>query len=207
MNFKRKKVAVVSGAFDNSVRSMFRMQGFDVVDPLKAEHVDAIVFTGGHDLCASMYKEKPLPNTYSLPQRDAYETSLFEMHHNLPKIGICRGGQLLNVLSGGKMWQDTDNHEGSHEVTTSSGQKFVGSSLHHQMMRPTDKAVVLLTADVSNYVVGEKEMKSKDVDVYDDIEAVFYPETQSLCYQGHPEIGRQDERDYFFHIIAEHLNL
>jgi hypothetical protein len=64
------------------------------------------------------------------------------------------------------------------------------TSTHHQMMIPTEDAVVLLTANIAleknapAYTRigrgGEKEP---------DTEAVWYQDTNSLCFQPHPEFG------------------
>lgn len=41
------------------------------------------------------------------PQRDSMETSLIEyaLQHGMPVLGICRGAQLLNIVTGGSLHQ------------------------------------------------------------------------------------------------------
>jgi hypothetical protein len=67
-------------------------------------------------------------------------------------VGICRGGQFLNVMNGGDMWQDVDGHglAGTHlaySMVEELPMPFEVTSTHHQMIRPNEKtARLLLTA-------------------------------------------------------------
>ncbi|MGY2727145.1 gamma-glutamyl-gamma-aminobutyrate hydrolase family protein [Thermostichus sp. OS-CIW-26] len=69
--------------------------------------VDGLVLTGGGDLCPSTYGEDPQhPQVrYVNSERDRFEVALAEavMTQGIPVLGICRGMQLLNVVSGGKL--------------------------------------------------------------------------------------------------------
>ncbi|MEN9225985.1 MAG: gamma-glutamyl-gamma-aminobutyrate hydrolase family protein [Thermostichus sp. HHBFW_bins_43] len=69
--------------------------------------VDGLVLTGGGDLCPSTYGEDPgHPKVrYVNSERDQFEVALAEavMAQGIPVLGICRGMQLLNVVSGGKL--------------------------------------------------------------------------------------------------------
>lgn len=69
--------------------------------------VDGLVLTGGGDLCPSTYGEDPdHPKVrYVNPERDRFELALAKgvMRLGIPVLGICRGMQLLNVVSGGKL--------------------------------------------------------------------------------------------------------
>jgi len=64
-----------------------------------------VVFTGGADVSPFMYGEKKLSVTCNDEHRDEQEKLFFERYTKVPKVGICRGGQFLNVMNGGKMWQ------------------------------------------------------------------------------------------------------
>ncbi len=69
--------------------------------------VDGLLLTGGGDLCPSTYGEDPKhPQVrYVNLERDRFEVALAEavMKQGIPVLGICRGMQLLNVVSGGKL--------------------------------------------------------------------------------------------------------
>jgi len=201
-----KRVLVLDGAFGLAVENLFKKRGYSVTTSIK-DTVDAVVFTGGSDIDPSMYGEEKLKCTWSTPKRDAFESMVYELHQDLPKIGICRGGQFLNVKSGGSMWQDTDNHDYAHVSKTSDGRRFRSTSIHHQMMKPGEGSELLMVADVSTYVIDEKNLFYKKDRHFDDIEALYYDETKSLCYQGHPEVAQIEEQNYFFDLVHKYLNI
>jgi carbamoylphosphate synthase small subunit len=115
-------------------------------------------------------------------------------------LGICRGGQLLNVLNGGTLWQHVHDHGRDHHVIDiQSGKVFKCSSTHHQMFRVpiTSHAVpykVLGVACDKDGKIFQDTQKFFDSTAYEklehdrrDIEAMYYPNTNSLCFQPHPE--------------------
>ena len=182
----KSKVLIVGGQ-DPYIYNMFLKNGWEVTYNELDSDVDLIQFTGGADVDPSYYKEQKHPATFSDPKRDARESNLYhEFNGKLPMAGICRGGQFLNVMNGGQMWQHVNNHTGTHLAYDHLTEtELPVTSTHHQMIIPTAKAVTLMTAKCSTSkqgfdiaVVGSKE---------DDIEAVFYEESKSLCYQPHPE--------------------
>jgi GMP synthase-like glutamine amidotransferase len=149
-----------------------------------------ICFTGGADVSPNMYGDKAHRYTQNDEWRDAKEERLFAeaRAHNIPMVGICRGGQFLNVMSGGRMYQHVEKHTRSHEITdTRTGESVFVSSTHHQMIMPSPRAVIVATAALG----GEREwfdgeIARKDVSK-EDIEVVYYPHTKALCFQPHPE--------------------
>lgn len=178
---------------DYQVDTMFTKKGWKVVsDP---SDCDLIQFTGGPDISPSYYKSEKHPKTHSHPVRDEKEFNLYNIWvGKKPMAGICRGGQLLNVANGGLMYQHVDEHDysqyhfvDSHFPSDNIHKKFLVTSVHHQMMIPTDKAIVLLTADESELrQLSDKVEDDPYPDMFD-IEALFYPETSCFCYQPHPE--------------------
>ena len=84
--------------------SVLSMQ--DIVNDL-----DAIIISGGADLCPKSYGETPLkPEWNGDYLRDQYEIALFNTAKDLKKpiLGICRGHQLINVAMGGTLYQDIE---------------------------------------------------------------------------------------------------
>ena len=74
-----------------------------------AEGLDGLILTGGADVTPALYKKEVLNETvYTDSIRDTYEFSLikFAANRNVPILGICRGGQLINVAFGGTLYQD-----------------------------------------------------------------------------------------------------
>lgn len=200
------KLKVLPGAFYGSVVDMFNQRGYIVNGN---SDFDAIVWTGGNDINPKWYGENAIPGTYGSERQDRHDLEVYaSVSHTLPKIGICRGAQFLSVQAGGKMWQDTDRHQQAHKATdVATGRVLTVSSIHHQMMRPSPSATILLTADQSSYVQSEGELRKKSAKPYKDVEAVYCPENHSLCYQGHPEIDKPEGVDYFFHLLHEFLGL
>jgi gamma-glutamyl-gamma-aminobutyrate hydrolase PuuD len=114
-----------------------------------------VLLEGGADINPSRYGEENRHSYYD-SYKDEHEFELFNMALELeiPMLGICRGHQLMNVASGGTLWQDirterNEEHRGSHFVrlfnSDDSFQKLMSvytdvgdrslafvNSLHHQ---------------------------------------------------------------------------
>lgn len=180
------KVMIVNSsyAYDN----LFTKLGHTLVADVAS--ADMLVFTGGEDVSPHLYGDHKHHMTGSSIKRDASEAMLFDdaKERGLPMVGICRGGQFLNVMSGGRMYQHVGKHCGVHEITdVLTGEVVQVSSTHHQMMKPSEKGLLVATA----YLGGEREWYDqqvfrKDVST-EDVEVVFYPHTRCLCFQPHPE--------------------
>jgi gamma-glutamyl-gamma-aminobutyrate hydrolase PuuD len=197
-----KMVHIVGG--DLSIARMYMGRGWSLTQsPYEA---DLIQFTGGEDVDPALYGEEKHATTGSNPRRDAWESSIF---HSLKDekfiVGICRGAQFTNVMCGGRMWQDVDRHAiwGTHRATLEDGSEWEVTSTHHQMMRPSEDAVVLLTASLSSYRDTATERNTDEG--FLDIESVLYPGV--LCFQPHPEYVERDHpcQDLFFKLLEENM--
>jgi carbamoylphosphate synthase small subunit len=71
-------------------------------------------------------------------------------------------------------------------VLIPSGETIRVTSTHHQMMRPGPTGQVLGVAVRSTRKHAEKA-DITGLDTNQDVEIVWYPETSTLCIQGHPE--------------------
>ena len=169
---------------------------------------DLVLFTGGADVSPNLYGEVNFASLVD-PKRDQGEVMIFEEYLNkAPLVGICRGGQFLNVMSGGKMYQDVDGHcNGNHDLTdVLTGMTHSVTSTHHQMMRPSDKAELVATANRSTEaLVGKNGPPLQAIYqplAHDDVEVVYYEETSALCFQPHPEYyGAEQTEKYFFELL------
>lgn len=165
------------------------------------DEADIIMFTGGSDVSPSLYGETELPKTIVNRRRDATEVSLYQRRLTYATkpvafVGICRGGQFLNVMNGGKLWQDVDVHRKDHHVfDKKSGRVYKVSSNHHQMMQapkgsvPHEILAVACTKEGEGFTKTPKFGPKSCVSTHDhiDIEAMWYPTSRSLCFQPHPE--------------------
>jgi hypothetical protein len=205
---------------NQSYVKMFTSAGWEVVgednavaddtlsDIFKVEP-DLVLFTGGADVSPELYKEEVHPRTGHFPKRDEVEGLIYLGCYgaDLKMAGICRGGQFLNVMNGGGMYQDIDNHTREHIALILETGRFIPvSSTHHQMMIPGDGSVVKALAHEST---RKEWMEGGDVitntDEAMDVEVVLYPESGCLCFQPHPEMFSQGHpcTDYFFELIEE----
>ena len=188
----KRKVYIVGGRGVCAYTTMFKKNGWDIVSDI--EYADLIQLTGGEDVTPSYYGEVKHPQTSCNPERDAIEAEIFYRYPNIAIAGICRGGQFLNVMCGGSLYQHVDGHglAGTHKATlTVSGHVIDVSSTHHQMIRPTTEAEVLLVADHSTY----RHLNDSEVNIdvgHIDVEACYYKEEGALCYQPHPEFFEFD---------------
>lgn len=179
---------------------LFRHQDWNVVlDPNKA---DFVCFTGGSDISPKFYGAGFHPTTSISPRRDEFEQMWYERLSGKRMLGICRGGQLLNVLSGGSMYQHVDRHNRTHvSVDVESGLEYDFSSVHHQMMIPGPDAKILAIAPGQS--TFRETDTSREEGRHDDIEAIFYEKTAAFCFQPHPEWGPSGCTEYFFKKIDQ----
>lgn len=102
----------------------------DELELLEAyELCDGILFTGGHDVSPSVYKEKKAAACgISCPVRDEMESFILKqcINDNKPLLGICRGIQFINAYLGGSLYQDLPTE--------------FESGVEHHMTPPYDKA-------------------------------------------------------------------
>lgn len=179
---------------EREYEEMFRRFGWEVT-PMIAE-ADLIQFTGGPDVPPHLYGEPFHPRTSSNLKRTDREMDIFNEYKGKKKLaGICYGGQILNVLCGGAMYQDHSGHPYIHKAWVySQAIQVVVSSTHHQLMRPGENGIVLMAANEgvkAQRVTTDNEIVT-EVPEYE-TEAVFYPDDGVLCFQPHPEFSVRDD--------------
>lgn len=179
------------------------------------DDADIVCWTGGADVDPSLYGEKnALYKGHYMsgidPDRDEIDARVFGYASDKFKVGICRGGQFLNVMNGGKMWQHVDKHAGApHDlIDTVTSEVVRVTSTHHQMMRPAPDGLILAHARESSFKLAdldewriEHDHVSKPEELLD-VEVVWYEESKSLCFQPHPEHRNHKPcTDYFFNLM------
>lgn len=203
------KVLIIDG--NNQYHKMFKEAGFETT--LNIEEADLLQFTGGQDVSPFLYGQPTHHTTYSDPRRDLVECGYFAWGVRLGKkmAGICRGGQFLNVMSGGAMYQDVDSHaihnrHLCHDIITD--REHLVTSTHHQMMKPGKGGEIIAIAGEAENLVDYDGEKFITIEGHDDIEVVYYKDTKSLCYQPHPEFpGAHTTREYYFELLKRYLEI
>lgn len=73
-----------------------------------AEHLDAVIVSGGDDIHPGLYGLEALAEKEYDHDRDELEQHYinYALDHRLPLMGICRGYQLINVVLGGSLHLD-----------------------------------------------------------------------------------------------------
>ena len=90
-------------------------------DPL-LDKVDGLILAGGADIDPNSYGATPHERTgATVPERDRFELALAHraLERGIPLLGICRGGQMLNVACGGTLLQhlpEVVGHDGHLET-------------------------------------------------------------------------------------------
>lgn len=204
-----KNVYIVGGGFDYA--ALFKELGFNITSEIT--QASLVCFTGGADVTPELYGDDKHPYTGNDPSRDKHEMVLYAHIRDLdiPMVGICRGAQFLNVMSGGRMYQHVEKHTRSHAITDlQTGETIWVSSTHHQMIMPSPEAVLVASSTLG----GEREwyegqVFKKDIS-QEDIEVVFYEKTKCLCFQPHPEFDYPEYegmRKYFGELLKKYLNV
>lgn len=187
-------------------------QNSNVKDVMKG--VDCIVFPGGVDICPTLYYDEEewhgiIDDCDYSAERDVSDYLLLSycLENDIPMLCICRGMQMLSVVSGADMIQDIStwytnqglqyqllhrdidkNDFMPHSVTVSSKESLLYQiygkdiidkvpSWHHQAVKSVDNTRLVVTAYT-------------DTDGYKIIEAVERPD-KKFCVgvQFHPEVA------------------
>ena len=195
------------------VRHVSRAGGVPVLLPPLAgdvevlDRLDALVLAGGADVDPARYGAARSPRTGpAQPERDEAELALLAgaLARDLPVLAVCRGLQLLAVLSGGSLVQHlpdvvgSDAHVprpgvyGDNHVRIASGSRLAGligteatwACHHHQAVEtPGEGLTAVAWADDGTIEAAERDSARFVVGV-----------------QGHPEVG--DDARLFTGLIA-----
>jgi gamma-glutamyl-gamma-aminobutyrate hydrolase PuuD len=196
--------------FPNQFNEFVAEMEWTLTPTLQEAHI--VVFTGGADVDPQLYGDVRHYKTSISSARDAIDLDMFNycVENDLFMVGICRGGQFLNVMLGGSMVQDVSGHatrEGHDTyIIDPAGEllphyKYKATSTHHQMMIPGAKASLYAAAQGIGHKFAKKlpQVNKQAVawTVTDDAidvlgyslepECVAYIEEGALCFQPHPE--------------------
>lgn len=202
---------------------------FDACVPIPEDILESaslVVFTGGPDIDPDIYDSSEGRHKYTRTgnmRRDRIEVDVFDIckQAGVPMLGICRGAQLLCALSGGKVVQSITGHVLQHDIELwdYDKNKFVlcpdkATSTHSQMMYPFSMD------EIDYYCLGKPPLKlstryerGPNVQSYSDVpyepEILYFPFTECLSIQGHPEYDAAGKhyKKYCMDLIKQHMNL
>ena len=113
----------------------------------KRKSIGGVILPGGTDVNPRLYGEdrNPLTQKPNGP-RDKLESIITRsaIKHDIPLLGICRGHQLINIITGGTLYQDLTYGPGEsvhphlHDIQCNGklreiiGRRLRVNSLHHQ---------------------------------------------------------------------------
>lgn len=142
--------------------------------------MDGLILSGGGDIDPARYGQVDRGSSDIQPDRDELEAAAWDRAQvrGLPVLGICRGFQAINVLSGGSLLQHVDGHRGAgwsqgapttHNLrlapgtrlarllfpTNARGGVLTVNSYHHQAVRAADLAPGLVVSGWSPSPAGE----------------------------------------------------
>ena len=170
----------------------------DVKNP---KDIDLVLFTGGEDVNPEQYYEPIGKYTSINKARDRTEIDTFHKFrgHSL-LLGICRGSQMMTVLSGGKLIQHVEGHCRDHSMILNNKLRYTITSSHHQMLYPfnlNEKDYELVAYSEyfqsNTYLNGDNEEIELPKNFLEP-EIVYYKNTNALCIQGHPEWSHCEKR-------------
>ena len=133
-------------------------------EPVSLEGLAGLVITGGTDPNPKLYGQQPHPKTDPPDSaRDELESRLIReaLAADLPVLAICRGMQLFNVVHGGSLLQDAENHRAPHTLIVEPGTRLAGivgpgerevNSRHHQAVDVPGKGLVVAARAIDGVV-------------------------------------------------------
>lgn len=203
-----KRVCIIRN--DLNMTRMFRDRGWELTNHI--EDANLVQFTGGEDVTPWLYGEPKHRTTFCNINRDIDELRIFGacLERMIPMAGICRGGQFLNVMCGGKMWQDVDGHAigRTHSVKDlATGAVFQATSTHHQMMRAGPGSTLVAVADPERSNMRQNYW-GQQISKEPEVEVVYYGQHDALCFQPHPEFsGYPELQAKYFEYIEKYLGV
>ena len=148
------------------------------------ELLDGIIITGGDfDIDPNIYKQKKEGSRKINKKRTNFEIKIYNkfLELNKPILGICGGAQLINVASGGTLFQDISkkhiNHEQinprnetSHKINIVKKTKLFDickkntikvNSAHHQAIHKLGKDIQISATSNDGVVEGIEHKKHR----------------------------------------------
>ena len=173
--------------------------------------IDKLVLAGGQNVAPEFYGEvETIQSSDYNRERDAFEIALINeaIKQNKPIVGVCRGMQLVNVVLGGSLnqqiqnhWQDKAMTQTSHDVLISKhspldliyGRKAHVNSFHRQSIKQLAPQLEVIAKSLDDHII--EALQSTD------------PNLRFLGVQWHPDFmyNVRDEDLAFFRYAVFNL--
>ena len=168
--------------------------------------IDKLILSGGQNVDPSFYgEEKKTDSKDYFLARDIWEEALIKeaLAQNKPILGVCRGMQLYNVVTGGTLNQDIKGHgdlppfELAHKITTDEesqlrkiyGKTQIVNSVHRQSLKDVASHLKVTARSQNDDVIEGVESQSG----HKFLGVQWHPE----FLLGHKELADQGLFDYF----------
>lgn len=167
----------------------------DVITPQNFHTRDwsssVFVFTGGEDISPILYRQKPIHKWCPVKptERDLFELAVIMAFPHSPKIGICRGAQMLWVAVGdGRLVQHVDGHVLEDHLTKAT-KHATSEEFPSLLLTNSDHHQALVNENTAQswrlYYHTDVATKSERISTIE--MAVIIKPTTCVLTQGHPE--------------------
>lgn len=177
------------------------------------DFLDGLLLTGGGDIDPLLFGEEPLHQSGEInPLRDAYEMRICQeaLDLNLPLLGICRGMQIMNIVTGGGIYQDigvqtgtTLKHIQQAPRTYGTHSIFIEDNTVLSALWENKRTIVNTLHHQSCSTLGEGFLASaKSADGL--IEAIEHTKKRfAVGVQWHPEAMKTEEMGLLFNAFLQ----
>lgn len=210
-NPKKSSVTLFMPTWDMKLCHAMTKRGFKVTGVGSTEPYDVLCLTDGPPVSPLLYGQRRIAELKCDLLRDMSENRLLRsMGAAKPKIGFGRGAHMLNVFNGGSAWQSTSGmHLGPslHKaISWVTGTTMYVTTNHSQVMIPHDSADILaVTSHPSiEYRSDKATYKLKEMKEAIDVEACYYPQTNSLCFEP-TDLTHDKTMDLFMELFDDNV--
>jgi putative glutamine amidotransferase len=166
------------------------------------DHIDGLILAGGGDVSPAAYGGEPHETIYSVSEeRDAFEFALVRAvleRAELPMLCICRGMQVLNVVSGGTLhahvperFGDQVPHRLPPKLTSCHPVRIAPDSHLHRVLQHTEAQVCSWHHQALDRIGAQlRPVAWADDGLVEAVEHQQHP--WCLAVQWHPEMQPRD---------------